>query len=46
MNDKRACGTCRHHTAIGEKIPAECRGCIVRGECTKWQAAQEEKGAA
>lgn len=37
MNERKTCGTCRHRTAIGEKIPAECRGCIVCGECTKWE---------
>lgn len=37
MINKQACGTCRWQTKIGEKIPAHCRGCIVCGECTKWE---------
>lgn len=45
----KSCATCIHRTAIGEAIPAACAGCIVGGECTKWEAlrlAAAEKGAA
>ena len=33
----KGCATCAHDTPIGANVPAECRGCIVQGECTKWE---------
>ena len=37
--DLRCCATCRHQTPIGAEIRPACCGCIVGGECTKWEEA-------
>lgn len=35
----RCCATCRHHAPIGAEIRSACCGCIINGECTKWEPA-------
>ena len=38
MSDvSKGCATCAHMTPIGARIPSACAGCIVCGECTKWE---------
>jgi len=35
----RCCATCRHHAPIGAEIRSACCGCIIGGDCTKWEPA-------
>lgn len=35
--DTKSCATYRHHTALGEPNSCQCVGCLIGGECTKWE---------